>query len=126
MSHQRGRIALAKSSGRQLLPDERLNAVRRNEILLEVCQGVREIGKRAYEMSASARRRSLAKEFRGLPERLDAADGFSGKIVGADEERIIVQRLRARRFVVGIVQADESISQERCELAACIVNLCSA
>ena len=50
-------------------------------------------------------------------------DCFSGEIVGADEERIVVQRLRAGRLVVGIVQTDESISQKRRELTARLVNL---
>ena len=108
---------------RQLLPDKRLNTVRRNEILFKIGQGVGEIGKRADEMGASARRRTLAQEFRSLPECLHSTDRLSGKVMGADEERIIVQRLRTRRLVVCIVQANESISEKRCELTARLVNL---
>src|SRR5579863_348448 len=74
-------------------------------------------------MGPSARRSTLAKEFRGLPECLDAADRFSRKVVGADKERIIVQRLGARRLVVGIVQANQSVSQKRGQLTARLVNL---
>src|SRR5271169_618332 len=74
-------------------------------------------------MGPSARRRTLAKEFRSLPECLDAADRLSREVVGADEERIIVQRLRARRLVVGIVQANQSVSQKRGQLTTRLVNL---
>ena len=77
-------------------------------------------------MRTSACRRTLAEEVWRLPECLDATDRFSGKVVGADEERIIVQRLRTRRLVVGIVQTNERISQERRQLTARIFNLCSA
>src|SRR5260370_28464267 len=74
-------------------------------------------------MGASARRRTLAKQLGSLPESFHSADCFPGEIVGADEEWIIVQSLRARRLVVGIVQANESISQKRCELATRLLNL---
>src|SRR5580692_853824 len=75
-------------------------------------------------MGPSPRRRTLAQELRGLPESLHAADRFSGKVVGPDEERIIVQGLRTRGLVVGIVQANQRISQKRCELTTCLANLC--
>src|ERR1700722_2216081 len=74
-------------------------------------------------MGASASRRTLSHQLRCLPQCLHAFNRFSGKVVRADEERIIVQRLGAWRFVVGIVQTNQGIPQERSELTACFVNL---
>src|ERR1700722_9265460 len=109
----------------QFLPDERLDTFRRDEILLNRSKRVGQVGKRANKMRASSRRRTLAEELWSLPECPHAGDGFSGKVVRTDEERIIVQRLSSRRLVVGVVQTNERISQERGELAARIVNLCA-
>src|SRR5271154_6561159 len=74
-------------------------------------------------MGTSSCRSTLTKEFRCLPESLHAADRFSGKVVGPDEERIIMQRLRTRRLVVGIVQANQGISQKRCQLTTRLADL---
>src|SRR5579862_9055540 len=74
-------------------------------------------------MSAAARRRALSEQLRSLPQRLDALDAVPGKIMGAYEQRIIVQRLCTGRFIVGVVQTDQGISQERPELTARFLNL---
>src|SRR5207302_8764155 len=67
--------------------------------------------------------RTLATEFGGGPDGLDAGHRLRGKIMGADEQRIIVQGLRARWFVVGVIQTHKSIPQERSELTAGILEL---
>src|SRR5260221_7164528 len=104
------------------LPDECLDTFRCDEILLNRSQRVGQVGKRTNKMRASSRRRTLAEELGRLPKCPNAADGVSGKVVRTDEERIMVQRLSARRLVVGVVQTNERISQERGELSARLVN----
>src|SRR5579864_1437002 len=74
-------------------------------------------------MGASTRRRALAEKSRCLPERPNTGDCFASKVVRADEQRIIVERLRARRLVVGIVQPHESVSEEGGKLTARFFNL---
>src|SRR5258707_14984490 len=122
MKFQRADIPPARQDGTgqqfrsQFLPDECLDTFWRDEILLNRSQRVRQVGKGAHKMRASSRRRTLPEELWRLPERPYAADGLSGKVVRTDEERIIVQRLSARRLVVGVVQTNQRISQERGKL----------
>src|SRR5579859_608988 len=74
-------------------------------------------------MGASTGRRALAQNLRCLPECLHAGKGISRKVVRADEERIVVQRLRPWWFVVRIVQTNQGISEESCKQAPGLINL---
>src|SRR5271170_5147272 len=74
-------------------------------------------------MGSAARRRSLAKHLRSLPDMFDARDRVSRKIVGADEKRIVMQNLRSRRFVIRVVQANQRIPQKWAQLAARLLHL---
>src|SRR5580692_6721363 len=75
-------------------------------------------------MRASTRRSPLTQKDGRLPERLDTGHRLSGKIVRADEERVVVQRLSTRRFVIRIVQTDETVPEKRREFPTRFINLC--
>jgi hypothetical protein len=60
-------------------------------------------------MSSSPGGGTLAQELRRLPDRLYSADGFGGEVVGADEQRVIVQGLSAWRLIISVVETDQSI-----------------
>ena len=108
----------SQQNRRQFLPNESLDTLRLYEVLLELGQNIWEISKRADKTSASASRRTLAKELRRLPDRLHAHDCFCSKFVGAHEERIVMQSLGAGWLIIGIIQTHKSVSQERSELPA--------
>src|SRR5580658_3658587 len=74
-------------------------------------------------MRATARRRSLTKQLRSLPDVFDTRNRVPREVMGADEKRIVMQNLRSRRFVVGVVQTDQRIPQEWAELAARLLHL---
>src|SRR5258707_11105122 len=74
-------------------------------------------------MGASSGWGTLTHEHRGLPDCLYASDRFCGKVVGADEEGVTVHSLGSRWLIVGIVQTDKSVPQERSELATSLFQL---
>src|SRR5580704_1870839 len=74
-------------------------------------------------MCTTACRRSLAKQLRSLPNMFDTGNRVSREVVGADEKRIVMQNLRARRFVIRVVQTDQRVPQKWAELAACLLHL---
>jgi hypothetical protein len=61
-------------------------------------------------MSAAASGRTFADYLWGLPEVFRADDCVTGKIMRASEKRVVVENLRAWRFVVRIVQSNERVS----------------
>ena len=75
-------------------------------------------------MSPSAGRITLAKELGGLPHCLYATYRFSGKVVGPDEEWVVVQSLGTRRLIIRIIQTHKGVSQEGSELTASLFELC--
>src|SRR5947209_10674319 len=74
-------------------------------------------------MSSATGSPAAAKQEWGMPGLVTGYDRQSGKIVIADKERVIVKHLSARGLIVGIIQADQSVSQERSELTACLGSL---
>jgi len=74
-------------------------------------------------MGASPSRRACAQEVRSLPKCLDAANRLSNKVVRANQKRIVVECLSARRFVIGVVQPNQRVSQKRGEVSECFVDL---
>src|SRR5215472_6144637 len=58
-----------------------------------------------------------------MPQTFNSADGFTGKIVGTHKQWVYPQHLGARWFVVGIIQADEIIAQERRKLTTSVLKL---
>ena len=75
-------------------------------------------------MCASAGGGALAEELRSLPDRLYAAERFRRKVVRANQEGVTVQGLGAGWLIIGIVQTDQGVPQERSELAASLFQLC--
>src|SRR5207247_3163638 len=55
---------------------------------------------------------------RRLPKSFQADDAFSRKIMRANEKRIMVENLGAGRFIVGVIEPYECVSQKGSELAA--------
>src|SRR5260370_12737820 len=74
-------------------------------------------------MGGASGGRALTEELRSTPETLHTHDSVSRKIMGANKERIVVEHLRPRRFVIGVVQPHQGVSQEGSELAAGIFQL---
>src|SRR6266446_6096810 len=68
-------------------------------------------------MCASTRRGAGAEQLRRLPQSFETDDSLSGKIVRANEKRIMVENLGAGRLIVGVIEAYESVPQEGSELA---------
>ena len=71
-------------------------------------------------MSASAGRPSTAKNARRAPNLVAGGGGFtrviaSGKIVGSNKKRIVMNHLRAGWLVVGVIEADQSVPQKGSE-----------
>ncbi len=66
----------------------------------------------------------MPKRLARLPDVFFANDRYPGKIMGAHEHGINVQDLRARRFIVGVDQAHQGISEEWRKLAASGLELC--
>src|SRR5215470_6050880 len=58
-----------------------------------------------------------------MPQTFNSADGFTRKIVGTHKQWIYSQHLGARWFVVGIIQADEIIAEERRKLTTGVLQL---
>src|ERR1700683_5419573 len=75
-------------------------------------------------MSPTSSGRTLAEEGGGPPNRFYATERFCRKVVGADKERIIMQSLGAGRLIIGVVQTNQSVPQERSELTASLFQLC--
>ena len=98
--------------GREFFPNKRLHASGGYEVLLEFCERKRKVGEGSDEMCAASGGRTLTEQGRRLPEILHPRDAFSSEIVRANEQRIIVQCLRAGRFVVRIIQADKSVAEK--------------
>ena len=57
-----------------------------------------------------------------MPEPFYAQDCFSRKIMRPNEKRIMVKNLGAGRLVVGVIESNQRVSQERRELAASFGN----
>ncbi len=113
-----GKSGADEKIGDELFPDEGLDVFGGDEVLFGHGESVGEIGQRAHEISAAASGSAYAEEHWGLPELFGADDGDLGEVVGADEEGIVVEDLRAGWLVVGVVQADEGVAEKGCELAA--------
>ena len=116
--HQRDTSGAAHQARDHLVPDERLHIFRHGEILLHLGQHVGQIGERPGKVRAAAGRPAAAKDARDLPGLLRAGGHLSGKVVGAHQQRIIVQRLRGGRLVVGVIEAHQSVAHERREFAS--------
>ena len=101
---------------RDFLPDQGLYIFRSNEVFFRGRQHVGQLGQRTNQIGATACRGSLVEQFRSLPELGHPHDGFSGKVVGADKERVVVQELGTRRLVVGVIEANHRVAEKRREL----------
>ena len=104
--------------GHDLLPDQGLDTGRGDEVLLHAGERVGQIGERAQQICAAAGGNADSDQFRRAPDVLDALDGRGREVVGADEERIVVEDLSARGLVVGVIQADERVSEKGSKAAA--------
>ena len=113
---------IGQNGWHQVGPNQRLDIFRSDKILFHLRQHVGQIGERSHQMRAAARGRSRAKEAGSLPERfLSAHHRLSGEIVRANEQRIVVQSLGARRFVIGVAETDERVAEERNQLSPRLV-----
>src|SRR6266853_706896 len=79
-------------------------------------------------MSPSARRPASAKQARRSPGLLSSGGRFPGiipsrKIMGADEEGVIVEHLSTRRLIVRVIQPHQSVPQKGSELAPSLSDL---
>ncbi len=59
-----------QKAGNNLSPDQRLNVLGRDEILLHLGEDVRKISERSYKISTAARRRTFSEKLGRLPESL--------------------------------------------------------
>ena len=95
----------------QVAPDQRLGVAGDQEVLLGLRQPIRQGGKRPHQPAAAVRGPAGAVRLGGLPgARLPFA---AYEIVAADEQRIGVQNLRARRRIVGIAEGQQGVAHER-------------
>ena len=101
-----------------LFPDQCLNIGRSNEVLFHVCQGIGQIGERAQQISAAAGSYADSDQIWSVPDVLDALHRGGSEVVGADEERIVVEDLSAGRLVVGVIQADQRVAEKGSEATA--------
>ena len=100
-------------AGHKFAPDQSLHVFRNDKVLLNLGEYVGQVGERSNQVRASSSRRSLSKQMGRLPDRLDASDSFGGEIMRADQQRIVMKRLRAGRSIVRIVQTDQGVTLER-------------
>src|ERR1700730_3131796 len=105
-------------TGHQFIPKQGLAIFWTRKVLLDPCEHVGQVRERPNQVAASARSPAAAEQARRLPGLLSSGGHFSREIVEADEQGIMVERLSCRRLIIGVVESDERISQERSELAA--------
>ena len=118
-----GQDGARQNCRRQIRPDQRLGVFRNEEVLFHLCEHVGQVCQRPGQIGPAARRPSPAEHARCLPGFFSRCGHPPGKIMGTNEERTAVEDLSARRLVVGIIQTDQGVAQERSEQPASFIQL---
>ena len=94
------------------MPDQGLNVLRNDEVLLRFSQHKRQIRERTSQVSAAACRQARTEHVGHVPGLPSAHRHFSGEVMRAHIKRIIEKNLSSRRLVVCVIQPHERVSQE--------------
>ena len=105
------RLGAEHHLGHQVAPNQGLGLRGYQKVLLGLRQGVRQRGERAHQPPAGVRRPAGAVDLGGAPGGVVSLR--AQEIVAAHEDRVGVQDLRPGRRVIGVIESQQRIAQQR-------------